>query len=103
MPLMYPIKRVFRNWTLFLALLIGIILASTFFASINIKANLAAEQALDQQLSSVITDMEFGVNLNFTNLAFARENISSIDGVKKVDVVSRFFLPVSLSSDNYTT
>jgi ABC-type antimicrobial peptide transport system permease subunit len=103
MPLLYPVKRVFRNWSLFIALLVGIILASTFFASINIKANLAAKQALDQQLNSVITDLEFSANLNFTNLAFARENISSIDGVKKVDVVSRFFLPVALSSDNYTT
>jgi len=104
MPLLYPIKRVFRNWKLFIALLIGIILASTFFASINIKANLAAKQSLDQQLSGIITDMEFSANLNITNVVFARENISSIDGVKKVDVVSRFFsLPVALSSDNYTT
>ena len=104
MPLLYPIKRVFRNWKLFIALLIGIILASTFFASINIKANLAAMQALDQQLNSIITDMEFSTNLNITNVAFARENISSIDGVKKVDVVSRFYsVPVALPSDNYTT
>jgi ABC-type lipoprotein release transport system permease subunit len=103
MPLLYPVKRVFRNLTLFIALLIGIILASTFFASINIKANVAAKQALDQQLNSIITDMEFTANLNFTNFALARENISRIDGVKKVDVVSRFSLPVSLSSNNYTT
>ena len=103
MPLLYPIKRIFRNWSLFIALLVGIILASTFFASINIKANLAAKQALDQQLNSVITDLECNTNLNFTNFAFARDNISSIEGVKKVDVVSRFNLPVSLSSDNYTT
>jgi ABC-type lipoprotein release transport system permease subunit len=104
MPLLYPIKRVFRNWKLFIALLIGIILASTFLASINIKANLAAKQVLDQQLSSIITDMEFSTNLNITNVAFARENISSIDGVKKVDVVSRFYsVPVASPSDNYTT
>jgi ABC-type lipoprotein release transport system permease subunit len=104
MPLLYPIKRVFRNWKLFIALLIGIILASTFFASINVKANLAAKQALDQQLNSIITDMEFSTNLNITNVAFARENISSIDGVKKVDVVARFYtVPVALPSDNYTT
>jgi ABC-type lipoprotein release transport system permease subunit len=102
MPLLYPIKRVFRNWTLFLALLIGIILASTFFASINIKANLAAEQALEQQLSGIITDLEYSANLNITNVAFAVDNISSIDGVKNVDVVARFDLPVALSSDNYT-
>jgi hypothetical protein len=103
MPLLYPIKRVLRSWKLFVALLIGIILASTFFASINIKANLAARQALDRQLSSVLTDMEFNANLNITNYAFARDNISSIDGVKKVDAVARFSLPVALSSDNYST
>jgi ABC-type antimicrobial peptide transport system permease subunit len=103
MPLLYPIKRVFRNWSLFIALLIGIILASTFFASINIKANLAAEQALEQQLSSILTDMECSTSVNFTNFAFVMGNISSIDGVKRVDVVSRLGLPISLSSDNYTT
>ncbi|MEM2098227.1 MAG: FtsX-like permease family protein [Candidatus Bathyarchaeia archaeon] len=103
MPLLYPVKRVFRSWSLFAALFIGIFLASTFFASINIKANLAAEQALEQQLSGLVTDMEFNAYLNITNVAFARENISSIDGVKKVDVVARFSLPISLSSDNYTT
>ncbi len=32
MPLLYPFKRVMRNWKLFVALLIGIVLASTFFA-----------------------------------------------------------------------
>jgi hypothetical protein len=41
MPLLYPVKRVFRSWKLFLALLIGIVFASTFFAGINVKADLA--------------------------------------------------------------
>jgi ABC-type antimicrobial peptide transport system permease subunit len=104
MPLLYPIKRVSRMWKLFLALLIGVILASAFFASINIKANLAAEQALEQQLSPVLTDMEFSANLNITNLAYARQNISSIEGVKKVDVVARFYgLPIALPIDNYNS
>ncbi len=103
MPLLYPFKRVFRNWKLFLALLIGIILASTFLASINIKANIAAEEALDQQLSSILTDLEFRANLNITNFAFAMDNISSIDGVQRVDVTHRNGLPITLSNDNYTT
>jgi ABC-type antimicrobial peptide transport system permease subunit len=91
-------------WKLFLALLIGVVLASAFFASINIKANLAAEQALEQQLSPILTDMEFSANLNITNLAYARQNISSIDGVKKVDVVARFYgLPIALPIDNYNS
>ena len=53
MPFMYPIKRVFRNWKLFTALLIGIALAATFFACIDVKANLAAQQSLNQQLKNV--------------------------------------------------
>ena len=66
MPLMYPIKHIYRNWKLFVALLIGIVLATTFFAGIGVKANLAAEQALDRRLNTVITDMEFHANLNST-------------------------------------
>jgi len=103
MPLMYPIKHVFRNWKLFTALLIGIALAATFFAAIGVKANLSAEQALDKQLSTVLTDMEFQADLNSSNLALAYQNITGIEGVKQVDTVARFSMPVSLSSDNYTT
>jgi hypothetical protein len=40
MPLMYPLKHVFRNWKLFTALLIGIALAATFFVALDAKANL---------------------------------------------------------------
>jgi ABC-type antimicrobial peptide transport system permease subunit len=103
MPLMYPIKRVFRNWKLFTALLIGVTLAATFCAAIGVKANLSAEQSLDKQISSVITDISFRADLNQSNLALAYNNITSIDGVKKVDMVASFSLPVSTSSDNYTT
>ena len=102
--LLYPIKHVFRNWKLFVALLIGITLAATFFAGIGVKANLAGEQALDKQLSSLLTDMEFQANLNSSNLPLAYQNITGIDGVKHVDMVARFPAnPVSLESDNYTS
>ena len=96
MPLMYPIKHVFRNWKLFTALLIGVTLAATFCAAIGVKANLAAEQSLDKQLSNVITDISFSASLNQSNLALAYQNITSIEGVKKVDMVASFSLPVSI-------
>src|SRR3972149_398644 len=101
MPLMYPIKRVFRNWKLFVALLIGITLAATFCAAIGVKANLSAEQTLDKQISNVLTDISFSANLNQTNLGLAYKNVTSIEGVKSVDYVASFWLPVSTSSDNY--
>jgi hypothetical protein len=100
---MYPIKHVFRNWKLFAALLIGIALAATFFAAINMKANLAANQSLEQQLKGVNVDMQFSVNLNESNLAQAQHNITSIDGVKNVDLVDRLTTTQQYtSSDNYT-
>ncbi len=100
---MYPIKHVFRNWKLFTALLIGIALAATFFAAIGVKANLAAEQAMDKQLSNILTDMEFTAPLNQSNLALALQNITHVDGVKKVDLVARLdSSPIRSSSDNFT-
>ena len=101
---MYPIKHVFRNWKLFTALLIGIALAATFFAAIGVKSNLAAEQALDKQLSSVLTDMEFTAPLNQSNLALAYQTVTSIDGIKKVDLIARLdSMPIRMSTDNFTS
>jgi len=53
----YAFKRVIRSWRLFAALLLGVVLASTFFAGINIGADTAAKQALDQQLNQVPVDI----------------------------------------------
>ena len=103
MPLMYPIKHVFRNWKLFTALLIGITLAATFCAAIGVKANLSAEQTLDKQIGNVITDISFRADLNQSNLALAYQNITNVPGVKTVDMVAGFSMPISLSSDNYST
>lgn len=103
MPLLYPLKRVLRNPGLFVALLVGIVLASTFFAAINIKANLSAEQALQQQLKSVNSDLEFSATLNSTNIAYAISNISSIEGVKSVDVVIRTNPVVNITFNNQTS
>ncbi len=103
MPLLYPFKRVLRNWKLFVALLIGIVLASTFFASIDIKANMAAQQALDRELDDLAIDMDIRATLNMSNIIDARNNISSVDGVSNVDAVTRFYNTWSkVSSDNYT-
>ena len=102
MSLNYAIKHVYRSWHLFAALLIGIVLATTFFAAIDVKANLAAQQALDQQLKEVTVDMQFQAPLNSTNFRYAISNISSISGVQSVDEVARFRLPLTLPSDNYS-
>ncbi len=102
MPLLYPIKRVFRSWKLFLALLIGIVLASTFFAGIDVKTNLAARQALDEQLSSIHTDMEFSAQLNYSHPVEAEAFVLGIDGVTDVELFYRSYQAALLESDNFT-
>ncbi|MCW4000678.1 MAG: ABC transporter permease [Candidatus Bathyarchaeota archaeon] len=103
MPLLYPIKHVFRNWKLFTALLIGVALAATFCAAIGVKANLSAEQTMDQQIRNIYTDISFNIELNQTNLPQAVRNITNIEGVKSIDYTASFGLPISTSTDNYTT
>ena len=99
---MYPVKRVFRSWNLFLALLIGVVLASTFVASIDVRANITARESLERQLSNVLVDMEVNARLNFTNFVQAREDILAVDGVEDVEVLARSYLTMFSSSDNYT-
>ena len=89
MPLIYPVKRVFRSWKLFLALLIGIVFASTFFAGINVKADLAVRQVLDEQLTGIYTDMQFTAYFNYSHPAAVAQDILGVEGVKGVEFFYR--------------
>ncbi len=100
--MVYPLKRVMRNWKLFTALLIGIALASTFFACIDVKANSSATQSLNEQLKNINADMQFTANLNLTEVSQTQGNISSIKGVSSVDVVYRFNYPIKDLQTNFT-
>jgi ABC-type antimicrobial peptide transport system permease subunit len=55
--LSYAIKRVIRSMGLFAALLLGVILASMFFAGVNIGADSTAMAALNQRLDQVSVDI----------------------------------------------
>lgn len=91
MPIFYAVKHVFRSWKLFLALLIGITLASAFFAGIDIKANATAKQAIEQQLRYVYVDMQANIqNLdNLAKLLAVRDKVLSVSGVVDAEIISR--------------
>jgi len=93
MPIFYAVKHVFRSWKLFLALLIGITLASAFFAGIDIKANATAKQAMEQQLRYVYVDMQANIqNLgNLTKLLTARDKVLGVSGVVDAEIISRVY------------
>ena len=87
----YALMRVVRSWRLFAALLLGVVLASMFFAGINIGADTAAKQALDQQLSQVPVDIvvrSMGL-LSSANATKIADDVSGIDGVIGTEVISR--------------
>lgn len=56
----YALKRVIRSYRLFIALTIGVLVATTFFASTNVAADILARNALDSSLEGVL--YEFNVN-----------------------------------------
>jgi ABC-type lipoprotein release transport system permease subunit len=101
MPLSYAFKHVFRSWKIFLALLVGITLASTFFAGIDIKANVTAKQALDQALDEISVDITTSIyTTNTTRLLQAGEEISSVEGVADSEIVSGFWELIRFPDEN---
>jgi ABC-type lipoprotein release transport system permease subunit len=90
--LIYGFKRVVRSWKLFVALLLGVVLASTFFAGINIGADTAAKQTLDQQLSEVPADVVlagWGTVWSSDTASEVANLVSSVEGVAETEVISR--------------
>ena len=51
----------------------------------------------------MLTDIEVNTNLNTTDLPLAYRTLARIDGVKSVDMVARYNVPVGYPSDNYTS
>lgn len=94
----YALKRIVRSWQLFAALLLGVVLASTFFAGINVGADTAAKQALDQQLSYVPVDIVVRSGWGPHQAVWSSANVtqvadlissSDIEGISSTEVISR--------------
>ncbi|MGB9853665.1 MAG: FtsX-like permease family protein [Candidatus Bathyarchaeales archaeon] len=89
--LSYALKRVLRSFGLFAALLLGVMLASSFFAGINIGADTTAKAALTQQLSSIPVDIvvSSGSIINSSVWETAVAEVKQVKGVKSVEILSR--------------
>ena len=86
-------KRVIRSWRLFLALLLGITLASTFFCSINLGADVIAKGILDRQLNQIPVDIVLHVDTanstsDSTEIMKALST-SNIEGIRHIEILSR--------------
>lgn len=87
----YASKRVLRSLGLFAALLLGVILASSFFAGVNIGADTTAKAALTQQLSSIPVDIVVSSNLILDSNVWemAAAEAKQVKGLKNAEIMSR--------------
>ncbi|MEM3703144.1 MAG: FtsX-like permease family protein, partial [Candidatus Bathyarchaeia archaeon] len=102
--LSYAVKRVLRSLGLFAALLLGVALASSFFAGINIGADTTAKASLLQQLNSVLVDITVSSGSTISSEDWERtaDDIRQVDGVIGAEVISRAYTVGYFSNQNYT-
>ncbi len=88
--LSYAVKRIVRSWKLFVALILGMILAGTFFGGINVGADTIGKQALDRQLANTPVDIKLtagpsfggpGVTVPASRFQTAVSHVRQVDGV----------------------
>jgi len=104
LPLSYVFKRLVRSWQLYIALLLGVILASTFFAGINVGADTTAKQALDQALNKIPVDFyASGYHLlTSQNITRIVNNISTnVSDIVGTEAISRAYPDVLLPGKGY--
>ncbi|MEM3727800.1 MAG: FtsX-like permease family protein [Candidatus Bathyarchaeia archaeon] len=99
----YAVKRIFRSFGLFAALLLGVILASSFFAGINIGADTTARAALLQQLERIPVDISVGSSSTISSSDWkkAANDIRQVEGVRGAEVISRLTSTIKFD-ENYT-
>ncbi|NOR38108.1 MAG: FtsX-like permease family protein [Candidatus Thorarchaeota archaeon] len=89
----YAIKRVLRGYKLFIALTIGVLIATTFFSSMIVSADVMTKEALLNALDELDYDARVSANnvtwsnQNFTDLKTLMEDIPD---VTSVDVYSKY-------------
>ncbi len=110
--LSYAVKRIIRSIGLFVALLLGVILASTFFAGVNVGADTTARAALYQQLDRVPVDIvidqynkydSYGSQATSALWASVSSEVVKVGGVVDAEVISRASWFGNMTFANYTS
>lgn len=80
----YALKRVARSYHLFIALTIGVLLATSFFAATNVAADLLSRDALNATVEDILYDFDVtSTNSNWTvsELDALQNTLSGIEGI----------------------
>lgn len=86
----YAIKRVFRGYRLFIALTIGVLIATTFFSSMLLSADVISSEAVRESLAQVGYDASIQAN-NVTWSTSEYDDVQAIiDGLPEVQSTDRY-------------
>src|SRR5256712_9957143 len=99
--LSYAIKRIIRSWKLYASLILGMMLAATFFGGINVGADTIGKQALDAQLANTPVDISLrpvsgGISVprtSFDNVVQRVQGVSGVVSAEPVGSVTEQFYP----------
>src|SRR5438552_5348020 len=99
--LSYAFKRIIRSWKLYASLILGMMLAATFFGGINVGADTVGKQALDAQLANIPVDISLnpvsgGISVprtSFDNVVQRVQGVSGVLSAEPVGSVTEQFYP----------
>src|SRR5881296_839980 len=104
--LSYAIKRIIRSWKLYASLILGMMLAATFFGGINVGADTIGKQALDAQLANTPVDISLmpvsgGMSVprsSFDNVIQRVQGVSGVIAAESLGSVTEQFFPYNTSN-----
>src|SRR5438128_10159293 len=90
--LSYALKRIIRSWKLYASLILGMMLAATFFGGINVGADTIGKQALDAQLANTPVDISLrpvsgGISVPRTSFDNVVQRVEAVSGVGSAEPV----------------
>src|SRR5436853_5038402 len=106
--LSYAFKRIIRSWKLYASLILGMMLAATFFGGINVGADTIGKQALDAQLANTPVDISLtpassGISVpssSFNNVIRKVLGVSGVVSAEALGSVNEQFYPYNGSIPN---
>ena len=87
----YAVKRVLRGYRLFVALTIGVLIATTFFSSMVISADVLSKEAVTQELA----DVDYDARVQANNVTWSAAEFADVEQTLEG-------LPEVLNADRYT-
>ncbi|MBY8998510.1 MAG: FtsX-like permease family protein [Candidatus Thorarchaeota archaeon] len=101
----YAFKRVARSYRLFIALTVGVLLATTFFAATNVAADLLSKDALDASVEEYLYDFSvdsYSSNWTITDIMDLEDDLLAVDGIVEGTHSSQFTFDFNNTGLNMT-